>query len=137
MQNQLLRAVISTPSISGTTILQSSRLLKNNASIINSEIKTKSKRSSSSKSFHSKRQSIHESRRESNNSSSLLKREKSKKIIMMNSYLNEMGKKEIEKREKSVLLGDMSGQFRNVDQFISRNLYSGLRSKRVAGIVKN
>jgi hypothetical protein len=44
-----------------------------------------------------------------------LKREKSKKIIMMNSYLGEMGKKEMEKREKSVLLGDMSGQFRNVD----------------------
>jgi hypothetical protein len=44
-----------------------------------------------------------------------LKREKSKKIIMMNSYLSEMGKKEMEKKEKSVLLGDMSGQFRNLD----------------------
>lgn len=69
--------------------------------------------------------------------SSLSKRDKSKKMIMMNSYLNEVGKKEIEKREKSVLLGDMSGQFRDVDKFISRNLYSGQRSRRVVGIVKH
>ena len=123
MQNQLLRAVISTPSITGTNILQSSRIFKNNGSLINSGQKSKSKRSSSSKSFHSKRHSIQESRKES--CTSLLKRDRSKNMIMMNSYLNEVGKKELEKREKSVLLGGMCGEFRNVDKFISRNLYSG------------
>ena len=52
-----------------------------------------------------------------------LKQEKAKKIVMMNSYLYEVGLKELEKREKNVLLGEMCGEFRDVNKFLSRNVY--------------
>lgn len=60
-----------------------------------------------------------------------MKKDKSKNVIMMNSYLKEVGMLEMDKREKNVLLGGFGqGEFRDVDKFISRNVYSGMRSRR-------
>ncbi len=44
---------------------------------------------------------------------------------MMHSYLNDVGKLEMEKKEKNVLLWGFfsQGEFRDVDKFITRNVY--------------
>jgi hypothetical protein len=49
---------------------------------------------------------------------------------MMNSFLSEVGRREQEMRDKNVLLGDMAGEFRDLNKFISRNVYQGEKIKR-------